>query len=124
MYVLDASATTWGADGAMDQQNCCSVKPAISQLQQLQDEISAFDSKILTKPSVIVLNKSDCLTQRADEFASNFTDMMSHHGLTFPVILTSALTSQGIPSLANMLKNICQDMHGSRHVLAGNELPQ
>lgn len=113
VFVIDASAET-SQNGGVDEHQCQnSAESALLQLEQLHNEISAFDSNILTKPSLIVLNKMDCLTGSAENFISRFKQEAYKQGLFNPILLTSALTRQGIQYLIDLLKITCQEFCGT-----------
>ncbi len=88
VFVLDAS----GIDG----------RTPLEDYRALRQEIEAYDSEILQKPSVIVLNKVDC-----SEAAAHIE---SCHAILFaegvPLILTSALDMEGIDEFVAALADI------------------
>lgn len=106
--MLDASAPY---NEPKTESTCTSrAQATLLQLQRLWDEIYAFDSEILTRPSVIVLNKIDRVIDGADELMTQFEKRESQQWANVPVLMTSALKNEGVSSLKTILNNICHDI--------------
>ena len=66
-------------------------------LQTLQEELRAYDNKLLELPAVIILNKADLVNSDMSEIISTMTDF----GL--PVLVTSILKGEGVSEVKDIL---------------------
>lgn len=75
----------------------------LSDFHILKEELSAYDTKLLEKPWVIVLNKSD--VENTEEMVIACKEQLSHH----PLFVTSALEGKGCAALKQHLyKLLCR----------------
>ena len=97
------------------------AQAAAQQLQVLVAELNEFDPQLLQKPSVVVLNKSDCAADARlalSEFAARgaVADCLAMLPAGTQVMLTSATQKHGVDKLQSALDRMCLD---ELHSVAG-----
>eukprot|EP00892_Ulva_mutabilis_P005529 jgi/Ulvmu1/3348/UM156_0005.1 len=121
VFVLDVSASNKEHESGACESTCThKAQEVIMQLQRLLCEISAFDEHVLAKPAVVVLNKVDALDSpecSADALVNIFKQWVSQQRMSHPVLMTSAVTNEGVPALKGLLNSICHDMRSSQDQL-------